>query len=1327
VSLTKPIHQAISDARAGGLDDRRIFLSLYREADLATQERWAALRRRDMTQTQILDRYIANRVGKPPKLKGAQDATVGEQVKGVGRAIVGGAKVGLEGTGGALAKGMAYTGAVLTAPFMEETLGENIQTARELSGAIGEEVAAGHERTSAWVMEPFADKIEGPTLAAVRGASFAATEEGVPFLMGLKSARAAEMGAVKLYARSPVAQKVGQALASRLSPEAAAILQKAALNGAVGGPAFSVAAGDTDWQSIVGASLLFAALGGATKGAAISRKLRKLEVEDMKAINEYADQLVARLRVETAKSQPRPIVPGGAPSPFVEEAWAKPETAGPRLAPERGKLGREPAGALEAKYQAEAAQAEPARPPVAKPKPVEKPAEVKAEAPTATPEKPRGKTGREIEVENLPPRAREWFESEEGRQAWIAESNASDRYSSPEDVVRRYRSDLLMPAAEPAKALEPAPEATPTPPEGRTPVLGEPRAKEGVSEGAEPTRGAFSDAADAARARLKARRGTSQRGSAGLGPRGRRQPSASLAEDLRDYAAIGADLVDRGVRDFAKWSVEMVKEFGEAIKPHLRAIWAGANGTHRRQKYAGSINLEKLNTADDVKVAYREMADAYGKDVAEYRRGTRTWKQTQAAADEIQFTDADWQKFKPGEIFNTEQTQAVRDTVLGHMERVAAAKGAHRTDPTPENFLAMTQAIHEARMPFLVAEGNSTEIGRALNIHKKLAQARRDLLGTDKDKAWRLAKKLAGEEGLTDDQVAAFLAIPEGDAQGLYNFTRLLKKVNPEDKALYVFVSSILSGSGTHLRNMLWNINRMLVETPVRALRGVVDIPVSKLQGRPRKFYPEDAAAITGELASIPQGARKGLRVFMEGVSPEEAAKFETVRWEPTGGVKNPITWPLRALGGEDAAAKVMLAEGSLMEQATQQARGEGLRGKALWARVGALRRAPTIEMTRVAQEHADRLAMTGKADPTLRAVIQLREKLPRWARFPVKVVQPFVNVPWKLTGQVIEHSPINALRLLSKEVRESPEASDVIAKASLGSTVIAAIAVADGAGWIDVTGAVPKGQATRDEFYRTKKVPYSIRIGNTRVSYRNFGPYSFAFAAVAAAKDVTRRDPDADFGDRAIIAALAVGNYMADASFVSGLTNLSDLLKPDASAEEWKRWAARVGQGFMWPSGVSRTLTQMTDPYIHDPETMYDRFATNVPLLSKGVPVRVDPLGRDVKREGRSGLLALLPEAIPSADVDPVDAELARLGVRIGRAGRTVTLNDDDVTLTKPQWRAYQKDVGQDILVTVTAEMQTQDYRNATDEQRERVLRRQIDRARERGKLRLKLRLRGR
>lgn len=77
--------------------------------------------------------------------------------------------------------------------------------------------------------------------------------------------------------------------------------------------------------------------------------------------------------------------------------------------------------------------------------------------------------------------------------------------------------------------------------------------------------GSMESAASAAMNRIKARRAEG-RLTAGLDP-----------ADLADHAIYGALKIAKGVTEFASWSADMVKEFGDYIKPHLQDIFKASN------------------------------------------------------------------------------------------------------------------------------------------------------------------------------------------------------------------------------------------------------------------------------------------------------------------------------------------------------------------------------------------------------------------------------------------------------------------------------------------------------------------------------------------------------------------------------------------------------------------------------------------------------------------------------------------------------------------------------------------------------------------------------
>lgn len=76
-------------------------------------------------------------------------------------------------------------------------------------------------------------------------------------------------------------------------------------------------------------------------------------------------------------------------------------------------------------------------------------------------------------------------------------------------------------------------------------------------------------------------------------------------ELLSAYAVKGAYVIARGARDFAAWSAEMVRQFGEALRPHLQAIYGAAQRTEIGQRQAAVRESENPKASEPVRAEVR--------------------------------------------------------------------------------------------------------------------------------------------------------------------------------------------------------------------------------------------------------------------------------------------------------------------------------------------------------------------------------------------------------------------------------------------------------------------------------------------------------------------------------------------------------------------------------------------------------------------------------------------------------------------------------------------------------------------------------------------------
>lgn len=98
----------------------------------------------------------------------------------------------------------------------------------------------------------------------------------------------------------------------------------------------------------------------------------------------------------------------------------------------------------------------------------------------------------------------------------------------------------------------------------------------------------LTEQAAAARERIAKRAGFSASVVGDEGPKRR-----TLAADFQDYAIVGAELIVRGTEAFADWSAAMAKDFGDAIKPHLQAIFNKAHETVASANYDSLLDQRK--------------------------------------------------------------------------------------------------------------------------------------------------------------------------------------------------------------------------------------------------------------------------------------------------------------------------------------------------------------------------------------------------------------------------------------------------------------------------------------------------------------------------------------------------------------------------------------------------------------------------------------------------------------------------------------------------------------------------------------------------------------
>jgi hypothetical protein len=347
-------------------------------------------------------------------------------------------------------------------------------------------------------------------------------------------------------------------------------------------------------------------------------------------------------------------------------------------------------------------------------------------------------------------------------------------------------------------------------------------------------------------------------------------------------------------------------------------------------------------------------------------------------------------------------------------------------------------------------------------------------------------------------------------------------------------------------------------------------------------------------------------------------------------------------------------------------------------------------------------------------SLIALRDSSKVLGFRPGKYVVPFVRTPANILTRGVEYSPLG-LAKLAKTGLKSAEASEVVARSVIGSLAMLGFTGLAASGRI--TGAPPSEKNARDAFYRQGKQPFSVKIGNRWVQYnQTTGPISLTLAATAAFHDSFNRSGNVPTEERVAEAAAVIGRSIVDSSFLRGVHNLIDALTdPKAKAGQF---VADTASGFVPFSGLQRNIANAIDPEVKDPEGLYERILTGIPLASKRVEPKLDVMGRTSEMEGGSGLAAFLPTRIPKDEPkSDVDAELNRLGIFPGETGKTITVSDQRFDLDREQARELQRVVGLMQHKALAALFASPGYQSASDEDKQKTAQELIDLARQAGR----------
>lgn len=384
--------------------------------------------------------------------------------------------------------------------------------------------------------------------------------------------------------------------------------------------------------------------------------------------------------------------------------------------------------------------------------------------------------------------------------------------------------------------------------------------------------------------------------------------------------------------------------------------------------------------------------------------------------------------------------------------------------------------------------------------------------------------------------------------------------------------------------------------------------------------------------------------------------------------------------------------------------------------------RADQITADMIAQATQDAMKATYKDDNAWTELFSSVHKLGGVG----EIVMPFTKTPANMVARSLDYSPVG----LAKGVKNfytkggnPAEYIDEIAKGLTGSAGMALGAALYKSGVL--TGAESENANKRAFDTQNGFLPFAIHVPGTNVYYRisDFQPSMMSVITGAAWAQAASGDETPEQAAKGAVVAFT--NTLADNS---NLSNIGDLFG-NYDGLGGGLWDAALGLPQSMVPSLSNAIAKSTDTTVRNPydatdpiQSQKNQIVAKIPGLSKELPAAYDTWGNEKQRDNAAFEQFLDPAAFTNQTVSSRDKEIQRLYEATGDIGvyPPSVKNGTDVDglkLDNTQTSEYQRTAGQLNRQIVDEVMRTDEYRQADDATRVKMLKSAYEIGREAGK----------
>lgn len=576
---------------------------------------------------------------------------------------------------------------------------------------------------------------------------------------------------------------------------------------------------------------------------------------------------------------------------------------------------------------------------------------------------------------------------------------------------------------------------------------------------------------------------------------------------------------------------------------------------------------------------------------------------------------------------------------------------AERSDAARFEWWRQAQFVGNLERAYL---GAKTEMGRTLNAFKIPATSDAAVIGG----AYHEIIEGVGGANQIDAAMARYSDLPKGPKRaGYIKGTTLLAKLTDANHEMWI--NWILSNPWTQVKNVVGtgsivvaNLGEMGVtatrQAPYPLFGRQPDVTFGDMRAHTfglymsmdeafgaagRGFWNREDPVIGAEMSiydrNIGQNVKGNARR-----DPFSAEGFEATNFKRTidflGNVATGGRVPIRMLQAGDAFWKTVTYRASLFEQAYRQARLDGKYGEEFSEFVADFVFHPPAAAAKQAADFANYATLQSRMEGWLR-------NLQKGVGGRVgRILIPFFKTPANGMIYFGEHGPLAPMfkRYRGAIEQGGAQAAQARTRWAVGTGAMVMLAFEYEKG--SFTGSLSSDPNIREAYRRMGVTPYSIRVGDEYVMYRDFEPLSTIVGFVADALEVVGH-PDMEDSDAlqvAIGAALSIGDNLVNKQFMSGLSLFMDAMKSPAGA---KRMVDQYRRSYAPMSSGANQVRKWIDPVRRLHAGLKDEYMSRLPGLSDDLPAKRDLWGRPIAETF----------IVSPYKPNPIDEEIVRLGLR--------------------------------------------------------------------------------